>query len=342
MIARTISAAWVKGITEVLEASGLNVDALFKEVDMDRAAMSDPHARYATEKINMLWELAAERLGNPAIGLARPEVTKPAIFDVVAYAMMSCSTLLASLERLAHYLRIVSKAAAIELVPDADGYWLTLDVFGDGQAVPRQRFEFDLITVLTFSRWVTRHDLHPLAAEFTHPAPATLQPYHDAFHCPVRFDAPANRLLFSTADLTLPLPTYNPLLVEVHDRYAGEYLDRLDDAGISHKIRELIVRRLPDGDPMRGEIANAMCMSERTLQRRLQEEGTSFHQLVDDTRRDLAHQYLKRPRLTLEQVAYLLGFTDQSTFCRACKRWFNMSPGQYRIRHGKEAPDSAK
>jgi AraC-like DNA-binding protein len=78
-----------------------------------------------------------------------------------------------------------------------------------------------------------------------------------------------------------------------------------------------------------------MCLSERTLQRRLQEEATSFNELVDDTRRELADQYLRDSQLTLAQVAYLLGFADQSTFFRACKRWFGTSPGEYRSRVAK-------
>jgi AraC-like DNA-binding protein len=71
-------------------------------------------------------------------------------------------------------------------------------------------------------------------------------------------------------------------------------------------------------------------MSERTLQRRLEEEETSFHQLLDDTRRELAEQHLGKLQLSLVQAAYLLGFADQRSFFRACRRWFGQGPGQYR------------
>jgi AraC-like DNA-binding protein len=95
-------------------------------------------------------------------------------------------------------------------------------------------------------------------------------------------------------------------------------------------VREAIIRKLPDGEPRRDDVASELHMSERTLQRRLEEEKTSFVQLLDDTRRELADQYLGRLHLSLAQAAYLLGFADQSSFFRACKRWFNLSPGQYR------------
>ena len=130
--------------------------------------------------------------------------------------------------------------------------------------------------------------------------------------------------------MTAPLPTSNPLLAELHERFAGDYLRQFDHAQTSYRVREVIIRRLPDGEPRRDEVAGELCMSERTLQRRLETEATSFVQLLDDTRRELAEQYLGRLNLSLAQAAYLLGFADQSSFFRACRRWFELSPGQYR------------
>lgn len=339
---RTTSAAWVKGIAEMLEAAGLDVPALFRQAGFDMAALSEPGARCDTEKLSLLWELAALQSGNPAIGVALPHVVKPAGFDLVAYVMMSCPTLHAALERMLRYLRIVSDAATLTLQEDKDGCWLAIDLFGGSRPVPRQRYEFILATLLTFFRWLTARRLEPLAIDLAHPAPADLRPYDEAFGCPLRFGQPQHRMRLSFADLTLPLPTSNPVLAELHDRYAIERLDRMDHARISTKTRELIVSQLPDGEPLRGRVAKSLCMSERTLQRRLEDEGTSFHRLVEQTRRELAERYLGQGRLSLAQTAYMLGFADQSAFFRACKRWFDMSPGEYRGRMRNTAPGSIK
>ena len=209
---------------------------------------------------------------------------------------------------------------------------MILELFGGAQPVPRQRFEFDLMTLLSFFRWVTNRDLRPLALELRFPPPANLQPYQDAFKCSLRFDAAANALLFASSDVMLPLPTAHPLLAEVHERLSRERLLRLDYAQISSQVHIAIVRCLPDGQPGRAEIARALKMSERTLQRRLETEGTSFQRLMDDTRRELARQYLGQRDLSLADVAYLLGFSDQSSFFRASQRWFGTSPRHYRIR----------
>ena len=210
------------------------------------------------------------------------------------------------------------------------GYRLTFVLFGGDRPVPRQRIEFIFITVIGFCRWITGRDVHPLAIELAYPAPADAAPYRAAFGCPIAFDAARNSLLFAYADLTTSLPTSNPTLAETHERFAGEYLRHFDQALVSYRAREVIIRRLPDGEPRRDQVAVELCMSERTLQRRLEEEATSFVQLLDDTRRELAEQYLGRLHLSLDQAAYMLGFADQSSFFRACKRWFDVSPGQYR------------
>ncbi|TBV80290.1 AraC family transcriptional regulator, partial [Lysinibacillus sp. OL1] len=93
--------------------------------------------------------------------------------------------------------------------------------------------------------------------------------------------------LFREADVNMPLPTANEALAQLHDRFAGEYLSRFADSRVMQRARQILCRLLPQGEPRREAVAQALCLSERTLQRRLQEEGGSFQQLLDDTRRDL-------------------------------------------------------
>jgi AraC-like DNA-binding protein len=326
----TTSAVWVKGIAEMLAAEGLDVPGLFAAAGIDPAALEAPAARVQTEKISRLWELAAERAGNPAIGVAQPHVARPASFDVVGYAMMSCADLRSAFDRLIRYLLILSDTFTMTMSEERGGYRAVFVLFGGDRPIPRQRIEFIMVTLIGFCRWISGRDVHPLAIELPYPPPADRTPYQAAFRCPVTFEAERNSLLFAKADMNAALPTSNPQLAELHERFAGEYLRHFDHAQTSYRAREVIVRRLPDGEPRRDEIAGELRMSERTLQRRLEEEKTSFVELLDRTRRELAEQYLGRLQLSLAQAAYLLGFADQSSFFRACKRWFDLSPGQYR------------
>jgi AraC-like DNA-binding protein len=330
MSKRTTSAIWVKGIGEMLAAENLESGVLFWEAGIDPAALNAPGARVQTEKVSRLWELAAERSGNPSIGLAQHQVPRPGSFDVVGYAMMSCADLRSAFERLIRYLLILSDAFTMTMDDESEGYRIKFVLFGGDRPVPRQRIDFIVVTLIGFCRWMSRRNVRPLAIELPYPPPLDPAPYRAAFDCPVVFNAPGNSILLSRSDMTAPLPTSNPQVAELHERFAGEYLRRFDHVQTSYRAREVIIRRLPDGEPRRDDIAEELHMSERTLQRRLEEEETSFVELLDATRRELAEQYLGRLQLSLAQTAYLLGFSDQSCFFRACKRWFSASPGQYR------------
>jgi AraC-like DNA-binding protein len=330
MSKRTTSAVWVKGIADMLAAEGLDVGQLFAAAKIDPAVLDKPSGRLPSENISHLWELAVEKSGNPALSLAQHEVVRPAAFDVVGYTMMTCADLRGAFERLIRYMLILSDALTLTMREEAGGFRLTFVLFGGDRPIPRQRIEFIYVTVLSFVRWISRADIAPLAVELAYPAPADLTPYQAVFKGKVSFDTTRNSLLFSRDDMRSALPTFNPQLAEMHERFAGEYLRHFDQKQISYRVREAIIKKLPDGEPRRDEVAGELRMSERTLQRRLEEEETSFLQLLDDTRRELADQYLGRLHLSLGQAAYLLGFSDQSSFFRACRRWFNLSPGQYR------------
>jgi AraC-like DNA-binding protein len=154
----------------------------------------------------------------------------------------------------------------------------------------------------------------------------------------LRFNVGVNALLFARADVTLPLPTAHAELAEVHERVACEHLQRLDPTQACHRARAVIIRQLQDGEPQRPKIAAILGMSERTLQRRLAAEGTSFQRLLDNTRRELAQHYLCQRNVSLTDIVYLLGFSDQSSFFRAARRWFGSSPRDYRIRLINEEP----
>src|SRR6516225_441127 len=114
------AAFWVRGVAEMLKAKGLDVAALFNEAGLEMAALSDPDSRFPTEEVSLLWQLAVARSGNPAIGLLRSNVVRPASFDVIGYAMLSSPNLLGLLQGLARYVDIVSDAANISIMEDPE------------------------------------------------------------------------------------------------------------------------------------------------------------------------------------------------------------------------------
>jgi AraC-like DNA-binding protein len=331
-MAATTCSTWMRGVVNTLEAQGIDIPALFAEAGLPLALFNDPDKRWPTEQVNRLWTLAVERSGNPAIALSDPHLARPDHFGVVGYAMMSSADLATGLCRLMRYLRIVSDAATFVRVPDAAGQWVRLDLAGGDSVTPRQRHEYGLLTLLTYCRWLLGRRLAPVAAAFSFPAPSGQAPYDDAFGCPFRWNAPFNGFLLSGPDLASRLRTAVPELAEVHDRIAGLTLHKLDTPGTARRVKQAITNQLQDGTPLRDQVAAALGMSDHTLQRHLGDEGTSFTQLVDDTRRELAEFHLADPKASLSDIVYLLGYSDQSTLFRACLRWFGETPTASRAR----------
>jgi AraC-like DNA-binding protein len=329
---RTNAAFWVTSIAEALTAEPLDVPGLFRGAGLDVAALGDPDARFATDQVSLLWELAIARSGNPAVGLAGASRAKPGHFGVVAYPLMSAPDLLGILHRIVRYIAIVSDAATLTLGRRGDGHRLVLGLNPGSRPVPHQRFAFDLLLFLSFCRWIAGGELKPVGVELSHPGGQSSPAFEAAFGCMPRFGAAENALVFSHADATRPLPTAHVQLAPLHDRIATEQLQRMSSSRFRPRTRAEIARRLADGAPSRGAIARALATSERTLHRRLSEEGTSFQRLIDETRRELAEDYLARRDLSVADIVYLLGFKDQGSFFRAAQRWFSMTPRQYRAK----------
>ena len=245
---------------------------------------------------------------------------------------MSSTDLKTGLARLIRYNGIVSGASTISFEPAKAGTWARVELFGHESPTPRQRYDYMVLVLLTYCRWMLGRPIKPLAVAFMHPAPISLAAYDKAFGAPLRFGAEFSGLLISGQDLASKLPTAAPELADVHDRMAWDALRKLEQAETSRRAREAVARHLPDGAPSRSTIAAALKMSDHTFQRRLTSEGTSFSKLVDETRRELVQHHLANTRLSSSEIAYLLGYSDQSTCFRATHRWFGESPGDYRAR----------
>jgi AraC-like DNA-binding protein len=327
---RTSSSAWVKGQAGMFASQGLDVAQLFRAVELDIQTLDQPDARFDVEKISELWELAVIRSGNLALGM-NPELTARYVnFDLVGFAMLSSANLRSGLEQLSRYLALISDAATFEVVPERQNCWLVLGHIGNTRHVPRQRQEYGLLTLLTLCRWIARRKIQALGAEFIFPNPVDVRPYHLGFECSVKFNQPSTRILLDTDDLEDALPSGNASMFALHKGVMEERLASLGNTRTGYRVSAEITRQLHKGEPRRGDVASSLALTDRTLQRRLHAENTSYQQLLDDARCELARKYLAAPAYSLGEVAHQLGFIDQSNFFRACKRWFDLTPGQYR------------
>jgi len=313
-------------------AEGLPAAQLCTEAGIDVQALQQPHTRVDVDRVSLLWELAVTRHGKPALGLDRHLTARYGNVDLVGYALASGPDLLTGFRHLERHMAVVSDATTFTLQSDPRGYWLVLNHIGATRPIPRQRVEYAVLTLLTLCNWLTRRELTPLAVELSTPPLADDARHREAFGLPPRFGQPANRFLLAEADLRAPIPTHNPSLWALHERLVETELDQLGQTLASTRVRTEIARTLHLGEPRREDVAARLHLTDRTLQRRLQAESVSYQQLLDDTRCELARQYLANEKHSLADVSDLLGFADPSNLFRASKRWFSMPPGRYRSR----------
>lgn len=163
-----------------------------------------------------------------------------------------------------------------------------------------------------------------------HAEPPCRGDYYGFFRCPVRFDSQASAILFARAEVDRPLPASNKELARANDQILTDFLNKLRKDDLVTRAKTAIAEELPSGSPTDEAIARSLFMSPRTLNRKLSAVGTNYSQLLEAVRRELAEQYVANPSMTLSEISFLLGFSEQSAFSRAFRRWKGQSPSAAR------------
>jgi AraC-like DNA-binding protein len=239
---------------------------------------------------------------------------REAINNVARYKQQFCSEDVRIFERDGQWHMDVKWVAAQEPTPTllVDGMfasYVTLGQRGSGQALFPER--------VRFARKAEHRTL-----------------YETYFHCPVDFEAESNAIIFSRQTMETPFLTFNPdMLALLIPQLETQLNGALAQQTLSSQVKALLQTRLPRKQPAMQDIAQELNLSPRTLQRQLAKEGTGFQQLLDSARHELAQSYLQTPSLDLNEIAYLLGYEEASSFHRAFHQWEGISPGQWRTAH---------
>jgi AraC-like DNA-binding protein len=316
----------------LLQLYGRDVDALFRAADIDPDLRSDPNGRIPVDKLERLFILADLAAEDPAFGLRAARCWHPSNLGVLGHAWMSSSSLQSGLRRLAQYWRIVAERSFLTLSSHPQGLLLCYRRKPGNPATEGVAADIYLSLVLDLCRFNTGDSLCPLQVGLRRAPPADPRPYLRFFGCPVAFDADQNTLLLSRAEAQAPLPSANRRLALEFDKLLLQDMARLDKTDVVTRCRAAVLQRLSSGELSERHLASSLHMSRRTLQRRLAEAETSYQQLIDVTRRDLALRLIEDPRRQLGDIAFNLGFSQQSAFSRAFKRWTGNSPSEHRGR----------
>ena len=326
----TVLASGARVLYRLIERNGVDPQWVFREAGLDPALLDDPRARFRVENARAAWREAARLIDNPCFGLQAADVWRPTDFHALGYAFLASRTLRTAIERIARYNAVVDPVVFFEDALDDTQLRLTYRIdrpdLPDIPALEDARWA----VVLGLCRGACGQGCDPLEVAFTHAAPICRGDYFALFRCPVRFDAPVTQLVFDRALVERPLPAANRELARANDSILRGYVDQLAAGDIVSLVKTAILDHLPSGSPGAEVIAKDLFVSPRTFQRRLADAGTSYSDILDAVRRELAAQYITDPALSLSEISYLLGFSELSGFSRAFKRWTGQAPSAVR------------
>ena len=309
---------------------GVDPRPLFVAADLDIGQLEMPGARYPMPKLRRLWQLAVVATGDPAIGLKAGLRVRPGSFHALGFAWLASRTLLDALQRLARYHHVVSTAAVkTTLTAEPKHYRLSFEFLDHSNRPPPEGVDGAVAAVVQLCRISLERNVRPLRVELCRNSDGHAQIYRDAFGAGVHFRAAVDAIHFDRATLEAPLPSHSPEVAAATDQVVDRYLETLDGAKVASQIRKLLIDLLPAGKSDAARIARELHRSVSTLQRQLDGEGLTYREILDDTRQSLAEAHLRDGKLPHAQIAYLLGFSDQSNFSRAFKRWTGQSPTQF-------------
>jgi len=313
-------------IHRALSAHGIDANALFRSAGLDPDRMRDSNARYPLTGMQRLWTQATAATADECFGLEVAQAWHPTTFHALGYSALASETLREALQRMVRYGRVVTTGAHLELQQNGDA--VTVKLLGTlprGEVVPAS-IDAGVASIVILCRQGRGGKVDPVHVRLSRLEPTCSSRLQAFFGCPIDFGASENSLVFRATDLDALLPTANPVLLRVNEQVLTDYLARMERSEVTVQVQAKLVQLLPSGEVDESTIARALNLSLRSMQRKLKAQGMSFRKLLDDTRRQLAEQYLKDSTLSVSEIAYLLGFAEVSSFSRAFRRWTGHAP----------------
>ena len=326
------SNALTRQVYQAMERAGIDAEAFMAELGLSPEAIEQRDRRTLHERIPHFWERLEQETGDTNIGLHVGRFLPTFGGEVLEYLFLSSMTFGEGLDRALRYQALLSGAAMGSLSLDGETAILTIDSALPAVNANRHLYECLSQGIIGFFRSVTDGSFTPRRTEFAAPAPESSAEEQQYLQCDLAYDSPHNCIRFDVAVLDRPSPHAEPRLVELHERVAEDRLKELDATDFVIAARRAIARELERGTPSLAQVAERLHVPQRELRSRLAAADTSFNKELDRYRERLACRLLYRTNQSIDEIVYLTGFSEPSTFYRAFRRWRDETPIQYRQR----------
>ncbi len=321
------------GIISVMACQAINNlgydgEEIFRRVGITPEQLNSMDLRTPHEGQALFWQVLEEETGDANIGIHLGEHLPIFRGQVIEYLFLSSSTFGDGFTRAFCFLRLLSDAVTAHIEEESDDEVYVSPNFVESTV--RHMIEASAVGMIKFFRHVTEGAFQPTRITFAHKSDFPLEEYKKIFRCPVELEAEENRVYFKKEVLNYPSSHAEPELLKLHEKYASAHIAKLEKQDLVLQVNRVIAELLESGEANLDTVAERLQMKPRNLRSRLSEANTNFNQVMADYRCYLAKRLLARTEESIDEIVYLTGFSEPSTFYRAFKRWVGMTPIEYR------------
>ena len=326
----TALSSWALLIWQALQNDGQNAKAIFERAGLDPQVLSDGSARYEADAMQRLWYEVHQQVNSPAFGIAVGNLWSPHSFHALGYSWLASRSLGDAMQRFCRYAKVVNTRLESRLSRHGLDYSFSFSSRGDWALNLPWVYDAAFTALFKMCRLLLGGNFSLLEARLEVSSAASRTLLEAALGCPVVYGCEGNEIIVARDDIERELLGTSPELLQVNENLLQDYLIRLGSADMTQQVERAVLELMPAGEATETRVASLFNMSGRSLQRRLSAEETNFSHILQYTREKMATHYLRGNQLSLSEIAYLLGFSEQANFSRAFKRWHQCSPGEYR------------
>lgn len=336
---QTTSGTWGRIISECLKDAGVDAQTLFEQAGLNYQESITPDARIPDAQLRRLYPLCAQATGRKDFCFHLSNYVKAHSFHALGMAISVSKNVEDALQRFCRHSAIISDSGHIEIIYSGNQCRFEIiperDAHGE-RLLPEQIITCFMVGVVNMMREITDDStLHPLRIELCEAQPENCDAYQATLQCPIVFNHHREALVYDRRDIARPVRYSNDSLARQSDEITEAFIKNMSP-GFEDALYRQILKELPNGELSAEKLAARLNMSLRKLQGKLQAENTTYQQLLDKARMELAKKYLSNTEYSLTEITFLLGFSGNASFCRAFKRWFNCSPTEYRQQLSQE------
>ncbi len=312
---------------QAINSLGYDAERVFQRCGLTPEQLNNLDLRTPHEGQQIFWQVLEQETNDPHIGLHLGEHLPLFRGQVIEYLFLSSSTFGDGLVRANSFMRLLSDAVTAKLGEHQGEVYVNHSFVKES---PHQLIEAGTVGMIKFFSHVTEGTFKATKVWFSHSSNLPLDEYERILGCPVELKAVENRIFFKKEVLKFPSSHAEPELLKLHEKYANAHLARLEKQDLVLQVNRVIAELLESGDASLESVAAKLGIKPRNLRSRLSDANTNFNQVMADYRCYLAKRLLARTDESIDEIVYLTGFSEPSTFYRAFKRWVGMTPIEYR------------